>query len=685
MRERHSSVARASEGEAVVNSPNWKSLGRSGGTGLDDEVLAEHAKCAFDAGDGGAVSRVEHAAHGLFVDAESLGESDAGQAAFGECQGERGLGSGDSGHCDEMFAGPARAWHGDGIDAVDSPSDGLLEGVGCFVQGFGLIGAGGQAFGKVAERDDELAGRVGAKARWIGESHDGLLWDSAEIVSIESELTNHGRQEASSEVLPGISDDGKAVAVVERDVAAFAALGINTNRDTARTAHVTHLGDEFLSGHGSNSRSLVSEASSSIPDSPALSGVCGRSSERTLDRCDGGAPATRGREMLPVGQHFGAGVASEQLDKRQVDGEQERDATEQALGKAGLLRGDVGLELGLGLGDARIECGDVALELGSQSGDVALELGSQSGDVALELGSQSGAVGLERGAHVDEILLGGDVLAEPSADGANDGLGRRRIDAGVLKVLDGFVGIEKHRGHAPDDAPWSLWPSIRDRAVDGVVLWGMAVRSCVRMVLVGGGVLACASGALAQDLSEDACPRAALRQMMATAAAHDAVADVASIELEVLRLCTVRQALIVKIAEGESRLAELRGVAAASPSPAAVAVMSPPEETLPPPAKATQPVVVEPEAQPARWVPPPRVEPAPAVVRAPARAEYRWTTVYGSAGVWTAGVTDGVEVWYVRAGDVLPSGLTVESVRVRPPSVAVGRNGKAWQLPGPDG
>lgn len=214
-----------------------------------------------------------------------------------------------------------------------------------------------------------------------------------------------------------------------------------------------------------------------------------------------------------------------------------------------------------------------------------------------------------------------------------------------------------------------------------------AVRGVACAAWVGGGLLVWGTGVFAQDAPEDACPRAALRQMMATAAAHDAVADVASIELEVLRLCTVRQALIVKIAEGESRLAELRGVAAASPSPApaAVAVMSPPEETLPPPAKATQPVVVEPEAQPARWVPPPRVEPARAVVRAPARPEYRWTTVYGSAGEWTASVTDGAQVWYVRPGDVLPSGFTVESVRVRPPGVAVGRNGAAWQLPGPDG
>lgn len=185
----------------------------------------------------------------------------------------------------------------------------------------------------------------------------------------------------------------------------------------------------------------------------------------------------------------------------------------------------------------------------------------------------------------------------------------------------------------------------------------------------------------------DGCPRDALRQMMSAAAANDAVADVASIELEVLRLCTARQKLIVSIAEGESRLAELRGMTVASPAsvPAPVAVMSPPEETLPPPAKASQPVVILPETQPGPLAHPPRVEPPPAVVRRPAQPEFRWTTVYGSAGEWTASVTDGAQVWYVRQGDVLPTGLKIESVRVRPPGVAVGRNGKAWQLPGPDG
>lgn len=190
------------------------------------------------------------------------------------------------------------------------------------------------------------------------------------------------------------------------------------------------------------------------------------------------------------------------------------------------------------------------------------------------------------------------------------------------------------------------------------------------------------TGVFAQDVSEDACPRDALRQMMSAAAAHGAVGDVAAIELEVLRLCTQRQALIVKIAEGEARLAELRGVAPATLVPAAT--MRAPVEALPPPAKVSAPVVNRPITPPEPSIDPlPQVDaPAPVARAAPA---LRWTAVWGSAGEWTAGVTDGAAVWYVRPGDALPSGVRVVSVRVRPPGVAVGRNGRAWQLPGPGG
>lgn len=155
--------------------------------------------------------------------------------------------------------------------------------------------------------------------------------------------------------------------------------------------------------------------------------------------------------------------------------------------------------------------------------------------------------------------------------------------------------------------------------------------------------------------------------MMAEAAAYNAVGDVAAIELEVLKLCNRRQALIVSLVEGEARLAELRGAGEAAQveesesMEALVAGMAPPEKA----------VVVEP--------PPP---PAPVPAQPPA---LRWTTVYGSAGEWVAGVTDGVNVWHVREGDLLPSGLEVVAVRLSPPGVSVQWEGAWWALPGPSG
>ena len=285
---------------------------------------------------------------------------------------------------------------------------------------------------------------------------------------------------------------------------------------------------------------------------------------------------------------------------------------------------------------------------------------------------------------------------------------------GVLAVAGGS-GPHLGEGHGEPDDAGGWWSSIRRRGVDCVVASEKVVRGWVAAALVGGGALGWAPAALAQgavspparvfnglrdtdterveawaprassthDAPEDGCPRDALRQMMSAAAEHDAVGDVASIELEVLRLCTRRQDLIVKIAEGEARLAELRGVASVETAPAPVAGMRAPVQALPPPAKAAAPADTRDETPPA--LPPPRSAPARAVVGTPARPELRWTTVYGSAGDWKASVTDGAKVWYVRAGDTLPSGVEVVSVRVRPPGVAVGDNGTAWQLPGPDG
>ena len=193
------------------------------------------------------------------------------------------------------------------------------------------------------------------------------------------------------------------------------------------------------------------------------------------------------------------------------------------------------------------------------------------------------------------------------------------------------------------------------------------------------------SYAIAASQVDDGCPRSALREMMASAAIHNDVGDVAALELEVLRLCSERQKLIVEVVEGESRLAELRGAKrsghmAFTPETAMVGVL----DDLPPPTKASArhgaPGAREPTS-PSLLLEPVSV-PRPDVGDL-SSAKLQWTTVYGSAGNWVAGITDGAKTWYLRVGDELPSGVRVASIRNRPPGVRVGLDGEDWQIPGP--
>ncbi len=191
-------------------------------------------------------------------------------------------------------------------------------------------------------------------------------------------------------------------------------------------------------------------------------------------------------------------------------------------------------------------------------------------------------------------------------------------------------------------------------------------------------------GAAAQDGGWGACPREALTRMFEASAEYAEVADIAAIEREVLRLCNLRQGLINKIVEGEARLAELRGQETPTGSgTGAVEAVPLARATESAPAKKVAPVaaVVEEEEEAEEEAPP--AEPVVVEVARAAAPPLRWTSVYGSAGEWIAGVSDGERVWFVRAGDALPSGERVVDVRVRPPGVTVRREGTRWQLPGP--
>ena len=213
------------------------------------------------------------------------------------------------------------------------------------------------------------------------------------------------------------------------------------------------------------------------------------------------------------------------------------------------------------------------------------------------------------------------------------------------------------------------------------------VGGCARVALVGVCGLAWAASVAAQDMTEDACPREALRQMMAVGAKHGAIADVAALELEVLRLCVERQEVLREIVLANQALAELRhGASVRDAAPAPVLLAPIPTAVIPPPAKAALEAVAvvdesEAERREAR-----EESPKPVVeARVVRRPRLSWRTVYGGAGEWIAGVSEGETVWYVREGDVLPSGVTVVSVRVRPAGVEVRHRGEQWQIPGPGG
>ena len=150
----------------------------------------------------------------------------------------------------------------------------------------------------------------------------------------------------------------------------------------------------------------------------------------------------------------------------------------------------------------------------------------------------------------------------------------------------------------------------------------------------------------------------------------DAVSALA-IEREILGLCRERQEIVTGIvrAEGELRalLAESRG---ASVAPAVAADTASVADT--PIVKVSTPVrVVSLTATPDGG----RDE-APEKAAKPPAPSWSWFSIIGTAGSLRAGVSDGARggtsVWFVREGDRLPGGLTVERIATRPPGVHVG-------------
>ena len=193
------------------------------------------------------------------------------------------------------------------------------------------------------------------------------------------------------------------------------------------------------------------------------------------------------------------------------------------------------------------------------------------------------------------------------------------------------------------------------------------------------------------------CPRALLSALLAGAAetlvpetlapetlvpktlgpsTGDAVSALA-IEREILGLCRERQEIVTGIvrAEGElsALLAESRG-ASAAPAVAAdtASVADTPIVSVSTPVRVV-PLTATPDG--GRDEAPEKAAKPPA----PPAPSWSWFSIIGTAGSLRAGVSDGARggtsVWFVREGDRLPGGLTVERIAARPPGVHVGGAG----------
>ena len=178
----------------------------------------------------------------------------------------------------------------------------------------------------------------------------------------------------------------------------------------------------------------------------------------------------------------------------------------------------------------------------------------------------------------------------------------------------------------------------------------------------------------------DECPRDHLRAVYLQAVERHEVVDLAAVEVEVLKLCRERQGLISEIVRGEEELAGLLATHAGGTGTVSARTDSDLLPALLPASRGQNPAASVGETGGALSLASGRTgigERDPLL--------YRWFTVYGSGSELFAGVSDGVERWWVRAGDELPGGVEVVSVRVRPDSVRAAAGARQWQLPGPGG
>ena len=180
----------------------------------------------------------------------------------------------------------------------------------------------------------------------------------------------------------------------------------------------------------------------------------------------------------------------------------------------------------------------------------------------------------------------------------------------------------------------------------------------LRALAEGAGAAEVPPGDTTPVFAAEGCPRALLRRLLAGAVDEADVLSALAIEREVLGLCRERQEIVAGLFETEALLRELRASAAPPAVVAQSAVPEAPESAPPAPSLllstlATKETATDPEPE------------------GPQVSRYAWFSIIGSAGALRAGITDGADMWFVRAGDRLPDGGTVAAIAGRPPAVRV--------------
>lgn len=167
------------------------------------------------------------------------------------------------------------------------------------------------------------------------------------------------------------------------------------------------------------------------------------------------------------------------------------------------------------------------------------------------------------------------------------------------------------------------------------------------------------------------CPRALLTALLASAVETDDTVSALGIEREILALCRERQEVVNGIVALEGELADLLAEARAGHAGAEEARAKGPASETPVVEESTPVRVVS------RLTSPAAASDAPTAEAEPTAPSYAWFSIIGTAGDLRAGISDGTRVWFVREGDGLPGGVTVERISARPPGVHVGGAGGA--------